>query len=119
MGKVVHMAYSSSLSSLCEINSSFDTGVLRIAYTGANRNGSFISKETFERCIETLYNCPIVCHYDRETDSIGGHDVELVSGEDGSMRLVNMTIPIGVIPESSKYFWSVVEEEDGTEHEYL
>lgn len=119
MGKVVHMAYSSSLSSICEINSSFDTGVLRIAYTGANRNGSFISKETFERCIETLYNCPIVCHYDRETDSIGGHDMELVSGEDGSMRLVNMTIPIGVIPESSKYFWSVVEEEDGTEHEYL
>lgn len=119
MGKVVHMAYSSSLSSLCEINSSFDTGVLRIAYTGANRNGSFISKETFERCIETLYNCPIVCHYDRETDSIGGHDMELVTNEDGDMRLVNMTIPIGVIPESSKYFWSVVEEEDGTEHEYL
>ena len=119
MGKVVHMAYSSSLSSLCEINSSFDTGVLRIAYTGANRNGSFISKETFERCIETLYNCPIVCHYDRETDSIGGHDMELVTNEDGGMRLVNMTIPIGVIPESSKYFWSVVEEEDGTEHEYL
>ena len=119
MGKVVHMAYSSSISSLCEINSSFDTGVLRIAYTGANRNGSFISKETFERCIDTLYNCPIVCHYDRETDSIGGHDMELVTNEDGGMRLVNMTIPIGVIPESSKYFWSVVEEEDGTEHEYL
>ena len=119
MGKVVHMAYSSSLSSLCEINSSFDTGVLRIAYTGANRNGSFISKETFERCIETLYNCPIVCHYDRETDTIGGHDMELVTNADGDMRLVNMTIPVGVIPESSKYFWSVVEEEDGTEHEYL
>ena len=119
MGKVVHMAYSSSLSSLCEINSSFDTGVLRIAYTGANRNGSFISKETFERCIDTLYNCPIVCHYDRETDSIGGHDMEFVTSEDGSMHLVNITIPIGVIPESSKYFWNVVEEEDGTKHEYL
>lgn len=119
MGKVVHMAYSSSLSSLCEVNSSFDTGVLRIAYTGANRNGSFISKETFERCIGTLYNCPIVCHYDRETDTIGGHDMELVTNVDGDMRLVNMTIPIGVIPESSKYFWGVVEEEDGTEHEYL
>ena len=45
--------------------------------------------------------------------------MELVTNEDGGMRLVNMTIPIGVIPESSKYFWSVVEEEDGTEHEYL
>lgn len=119
MGKVVHMAYSSSLSSLCEVNSSFDTGVLRIAYTGANRNGSFISKETFERCIKTMYNCPIVCNYDRETDSIGAHDMELVTNDDGDMRLVNVTIPVGVVPESSKYFWSVVEEEDGTEHEYL
>lgn len=119
MGKVVHMAYSSSLSSLCEVNSSFDTGVLRIAYTGANRNGSFISKETFERCIETMYNCPIVCNYDRETDSIGAHDMELVTNDDGDMRLVNVTIPVGVVPESSKYFWSVVEEDDGTEHEYL
>lgn len=119
MGKVVHMAYSSSLTSLCEVNSSFDTGVLRIAYTGKNRNGSFISKATFEKCIETMYNCPIVCHYDRETNSFGGHDVELVSNDSGDLKLVNMTIPVGVIPESSKYFWSVVEEEDGTEHEYL
>lgn len=119
MGKVVHMAYSSSLSSLCEVNPSFDTGILRIAYTGKNRNGSFISKATFEKCIETMYNCPIVCHYDRETNSIGGHDMELVSNENGDMKLVNLTIPVGVIPESSKYFWSVVEEEDGTEHEYL
>lgn len=119
MSKVLHMAYSSSLSSLCEINSSFDTGVLRIAYTGKNRNGSYISKETFEQCMNTIYNCPIVCNYDRDTDSIGGHDMAVVSGKDNELRIVNMTIPVGVIPESSKHFWSIVEEEDGTEHEYL
>ena len=102
MNKVVHMSYSSSLSSLCEKNSSFDTGVLRIAYHGKNRNGSFISKETFERCIDTMYNCPIVCNYDRETDSIGGHDMELVSNENGDLKIVNVTVPVGVIPESSK-----------------
>lgn len=119
MNKVVHMSYSSSLSSLCEKNSSFDTGVLRIAYHGKNRNGSYISKETFERCIDTMYNCPIVCNYDRETDSIGGHDMELVSNENGDLKIVNVTVPVGVIPESSKHFWSVVEEEDGTTNEYL
>lgn len=117
--KIAHMTYSSSLSSLCEINSSFDTGILRIAYTGKNRNGSSISKEVFEKCIETMYNCPIVCNYDRDTDSIGGHDMELVSNKDGDLKIVNCTMPIGVIPESSNYFWEVVEEDDGVEHEYL
>ena len=119
MNKIAHMTYSSSLSSLCEINSSFDTGVLRIAYTGKNRNGSSISKEAFENCIQTMYNCPIVCHYDRETDSIGGHDMELVSSKDGDLKIVNCTMPIGVIPESSKYSWEIVDEADGTKHEYL
>ena len=119
MNKIAHMTYSSSLSSLCEINSSFDTGILRIAYTGKNRNGSSISKDAFENCIQTMYNCPIVCHYDRETDSIGGHDMEVVSGKDGDLKIVNCTMPVGVIPESSKCFWEVVEEADGTEHEYL
>lgn len=119
MNKIAHMTYSSSLSSLCEINSSFDTGILRIAYTGKNRNGSSISKDAFEKCIQTMYNCPIVCHYDRETDSIGGHDIELVTNKDGNMKIVNCTMPVGVIPESSKYFWEVVEEADGIEHEYL
>lgn len=119
MNKIAHMTYSSSLSSLCEINSSFDTGVLRIAYTGKNRNGSSISKEAFEKSIKTMYNCPIVCNYDRETDSIGGHDMELVSSKDGDLKIVNCTMPVGVIPESSKYSWEIVEEADGVQHEYL
>ena len=117
--KIAHMTYSSSLSSLCEINSSFDTGILRIAYTGKNRNGSSISKSVFEKCIETMYNCPVVCNYDRDTDSIGGHDMELVSNKDGDLKIVNCTMPVGVIPESSKYSWEIVEEDDGVEHEYL
>jgi len=59
-----------------------------------------------------------VCHYDRETDSIGGHDVEVVK-DDNSIRIVNATTPVGVVPESAKPFWELVEEDDGTVHEYL
>ena len=119
MEKVLNMTYTSSLTDLCEINSSFDSGVLRIAYTGANRNGSYISKDTFERCIRTMFNCPIVCHYDRETDTIGGHDVEIVRDDDGSMRFVNLTVPVGVVPERAKYWWGEVTEDNGETHEYL
>lgn len=119
MNDVLHLVYSSDISKISEINSSFDGGILKVAYAGANRNGSFISKEDFERNITTAYNCPIVCHYIRDDDSIGGHDVELVKKANGDLRIVNATQPVGVIPESADYHWEEITEDDGTIHEYL
>ena len=119
MGQVLNLTYASSLTNLCELNSSFDKGTLRIAYTGRNRNGSYISKEAFVNCIRTMYNCPVVCNYDRETDTLGGHDMEVVRGADGGLRIINATTPVGCIPESAKWWFEDVKEEDGTVHEYL
>ena len=116
---VLNITFASSLTNLCEINSSFDSGVLRIAYPGKNRNMSLIEKETFEKCIKTMYNCPIVCNYDRDTNTLGGHDIEVAKDSDGSIRLINATTPVGVIPESANYWWAPVEEDDGSVHEYL
>ena len=101
------LTYSSSVEQLCTVNSSFDAGVLKVAYVGKNRNGSSISKEAFERSIHTIYNCPIVCNYDREGDAIGSHDMEVVQ-KNGEVRLVNLTQPVGVIPESANYWLSLI-----------
>lgn len=114
----MRIVFSSSISNLTECNASFDSGVLRVAYVGKNRNNSFISKETFERCMPSIYNCPIVCNYSREEDTIGSHDMELVVSDDGSMRIVNITQPVGVVPESAKYWWEEIEDASGV-HEYL
>lgn len=114
----MRIVFSSAINDLTECNSSFDRGVLRVAYTGRNRNNSFISKETFERCMPSIYNCPIVCRYDRDTDSIGSHDMELVESESGDMRIVNLTQPVGVIPESARHWWEEIEDDSGL-HEYL
>lgn len=122
MNKILNFNYESSLTDLCEINSSFDKGILRICYTGENRNFTFISKEAIERNIKTIYNCPIVCNYNREDGTIGGHDIDisLVENEDGAeFEIVNLTQPIGVIPESAKVWFENYEETDGTIHEYL
>lgn len=119
MDKVLNMTYASSLTNLCEINSSFDTGILRICYTGDNRNGSHISKKAIERSLQTIYNCPIVCNYDRETDTLGGHDMEVVRDDNGGLYIVNITQPVGVIPESGRVWFEEFKEEDGTVHEYL
>ena len=112
------IVFSSGISSLTERNSSFDSGILRVCYTRKNRNNSFISKETFERCMPSIYNCPIVCRYDRDTDTIGSHDMELVETDDGGLRIVNVTQPVGVVPESANYWWEEIEDDSGL-HEYL
>lgn len=100
------------------MNPSFDKGVMRVAYTGRNQNNSFISRETFEKCIGTIYNVPVVAHYDRDTDTIGGHDMQMVMGEDGQFKMINLTQPVGVVPESANWYWEEIEDSTGI-HEYL
>lgn len=119
MERVLNLTFASSLDGLRELNSSFDTGKLRIAYTGKNRNKSSIDKAVFEKAIKSLYGVPVVCNYNVQTDSIGGHDMGLVTNDNGEMRLVNLTEPVGFVPESASYWFENVTEEDDSVHEYL
>lgn len=119
MKETMHLTFASSFAGIEEFDSRFDKGIMRVAYPGDNRNGSSISKEDFERAIGTMYNCPIVCNYDRETDTLGGHDMELAKGADGTVRIVNATDPVGVVPESARHWWEWVTDADGVEREYL
>jgi len=112
------IVFSSSINNLRELNSSFDQGVLMIAYHGENRNKMYIGKREFEEAIPTMFNCPVVCNYKRETDSIGAHDVEIVK-QDNSIKLVNVTSPIGIVPESANVWWAEKTEDNGDVHEYL
>lgn len=108
-----------SIYDLREVNSSFASGKLRVLYTGANRNGSYISREAVEAALPTLYNVPIVCHYMPDENLIGGHDVSLEKDEDGNVDLVNLTEPCGVVPEHAKFRFVNDCDADGNEHEYL
>jgi len=91
--------------------------VIKIAHSGLNQHKSVISKEVFERNAKTAYGCPIVCNYDAGADYIGGHDKAIVRTEDGA-RLINMTHPVGYVPEGSRYWWETIVE-SGEEKEYL
>ena len=115
----LRLTYNSSISEIREKNSSFDVGILQICYPGANRNKTYFSKETLERNIPTMFNCPVVGNYDREVGSFGGHDIEVIHDYDNELRVVNMTQPVGVIPESANVFFKEVEEDDGQTRQYL
>lgn len=112
------LVYSAAVNDIQELNNSFASGKMRIAYHGRNRNGSHISKEAFEASLPSVYNRPIVAHYMVETDSIGGHDVSFVKNDNG-LFMYNVTEPVGVVPESASTWWETVEEADGSLKEYL
>lgn len=113
------IVFSSSLENIVKCNDSFDLGVLQIAYHGKNRNGTLIKKETMERCArKSIYNVPVVANYKRKTDSIGAHDIEIIQ-KSGRPTMVNVTHPIGVVPESASFWWKEVEEPNGAIHEYI
>lgn len=96
----LRITYNSNLDNIVSCRKAFNLANLRIAYHGRNRNGSAISKEVFEQFASTMYNKPVVANYIREDDAIGGHDAQIVK-KDGSPRLVNITQPVGVVPESA------------------
>ena len=114
----INLQFSSSISDIKEINESFDSGILRICYYGRNRNKTDISKSTIESAIPTMFNCPVVCNYDVESNEIGGHDIGIAKNEN-SLQLVNLTDAIGIIPVGSNYWWETVTEDDGQTKEYL
>ena len=118
MDKNMKIEFSSALLDIAEVNSSFDIGKLRVAYTGKNRNNTFISKESFERAIPTMFNCPVVAHYIREEEQIGSHDGEFVKDKDGNVKYVNVTQPVGLVPESAHWSWEEVDD-NGVIHQYL
>lgn len=118
LDKHMHLEFSSAISNLMESNSSFDRGNLRIAYTGKNRNGSFISKASFESAIPSMFGCPVVANYMREADEIGSHDGEFVEKGDGQIKYVNITQPVGFVPPGANYWWETVDD-DGVIHQYL
>ena len=113
----IWLKFPSSIEKITEYNESFDSCVIRVCYSGNNRNKSSISKQSIEDAIPTIYNCPIVCNYNIYDDTIGGHDVEIVKTSNG-MKIVNLTDAIGVIPYGAQHYWECVDD-DGVEREYL
>lgn len=119
MSEILQLQFESSLTDLCSKNSSFDAGIMRVCYPGVNRNKSSISREDIERCIPTMYNCPVVCTYHRDSDTLGSHDVALVHDSEGNLKPVNVTQPVGVIPESAKVWFADHTDDDGVTRPYL
>ena len=65
-----------------------------------------------------MFNCPVVCNYSVEDNTIGGHDMALSTDNEGNMRIVNLTDAVGVVPSGAKTWWEKVDD-NGIEHDYF
>lgn len=118
MKKNMNIVFSSALTDIVEKNPSFDAGKLRVAYTGKNRNNTFISKEAFERAVPSMFNVPVVANYMREENEIGSHDGEWIEDKAGEVKYINLTQPVGIVPESAQWYWEDIEDH-GVVHQYF
>lgn len=105
--KKLKLDFEMEISDIVSLNKSFASAKCLIAYCGRNRNRSDISKEVFIQALPSLKNVPIVARYDSEKDDFGGHDIRIVSKDEG-IDIVNATIPFGVVPESAKQWFEEV-----------
>lgn len=112
------MRFEFNIADVEKINPLFSKAIVRIAYHGINRNNSYISKETFNKAIPTLFNIPVVGEYLESKDNFGGHGGKLEISDEG-IKWIQTTKPYGVVGENAKVYWEEVTEKDGSIHEYL
>lgn len=79
----------------------------RIFYTGANRNGTFITEEFAEKLISTLPYVPVKGIYDNMKDDFTDHGRERYEG-----RIY------GIVPENPNFAWEKHFDSDGVERTY-
>jgi hypothetical protein len=98
-----------------QINPLITKTVVKIMYTGKNRNGSYISKETAEKMAASLPNIPIVGEWSEDNKDFLSHGEEQI--DQGRPRTT--TRPIGVVPSDTKIWWEKYLDNDTIEREYM
>jgi len=115
--KKLKLDFEMTIFDVVDLNKSFASAKVLIAYTGRNRNYSDIGKQAFIDALPSIKNIPLVGRYDVDKDDFGGHDIKVINKEDG-IDIVNATIPFGVVPESANQ-WFETRIVDGEEKECL
>lgn len=95
--------------------------IIKIAYHGFNRNGSYISKETMENMIRrSLPLTPLVGNYIEKKKDFGGHDSHIeIDTEKFEIKEVRDTRVYGVVGEHPEVYWQKVVEKNGQIKEYI
>lgn len=102
-----------------KINPLITKSTVKIMYAGANRNGSYISREVAERMASSLPNIPIVGEWNEESNDFKSHGENMTTNEKGEILMSKRTRPIGVVPSDTKIWWERFLDNEQIERDYL
>lgn len=102
--KKLKLDFEATIFDVVDLNKSFAAAKCEVCYTGRNRNMSDISKTAIESAMPSIKNIPVVGRYDVDKGDFGGHDLKVVSNENG-ISIENATVPFGVVPESANQWF--------------
>lgn len=119
--KHVTIPISYDLNSVTNINPIISRYTVRVMYPGGNRNGSYFSKDTIEKMVQTLGGIPVIGQYSEKDEDFMAHgDLVFRTNSDGSSEIVTEgTEPYGFVNLKPNYWWSNHEDKDGVTREYL
>ena len=101
-----------------EVSPLFSKCLIKVLYSGKNRNKVDIDREVADELAETLYNVPIVGEYIQDIEDFKSHGGR-IEIEDNEIKFVHTTKPYGVVPSNTEIKWMSVQEKDGTVRDYL
>lgn len=103
-----------------EKNPMLSKAKVKIAYSGMNRNGSFISKEVMELMVRrSLALTPVVGYYIKDKKDFGDHNTHLEVDENYDLITIRGTKVYGVVPERPVVYWQTFADEDGELRDYI
>jgi hypothetical protein len=111
------MHFQSNIVESSKVSPLFTRVKIRVAYDGENRNGSFISKETFEKAASYTQYCPIVGEWSDKDQDFQGHGGK-IEIKDSEVRFIRTTVPYGCIG-SEPPTWETIVDDNGNEKEYF
>ena len=119
--KHISIPVSYEFDSVTRINPVISRYVIRVMYTGKNRNGSYFSKETVEKMLETVGGIPVIGQYsEKDGDFMAHGDLVFRTNSDGSLEIKNEgTEPYGFVDLKPNFWWSNHTDKDGVTREYL
>lgn len=98
-------------------NTSFHEAIVTIMAVGENDNATFFTKESVEKALWSIKNIPLVGLFKEDENNFGGHE-PVYEVRDGVMDMHFNTTPFGVVHESAKQWFEMIEE-NGIRKEYL
>lgn len=105
------MIENGSLTICYEVDNNYDSDrfiklKLNVMHDGKNFNMSSFDKKSIEKAKPSIFNVPILANTifdDEGNPKFGGHDKHIEEDKNGNKKIVYDEIPIGLIPESTKY----------------